>query len=71
MVLNQVIVCLLENVAAGDFGSRLNFCALLRADTDPVCVDTQICPFLMVTPKSICFNHLKTEANHEASLLVC
>lgn len=64
MVVNRVIVCLLEKVAAGDFGSRLIFCALLRADSYPVCIETQICPFLIVTIKPVCFNHLKTVANH-------
>lgn len=43
--MNQVIVCLLEKVAAGDFGSGLIFCALLRADSDPVCTEARICPF--------------------------
>lgn len=38
--MNRVIVCLLEKVAAGEFGSGLEFCALLRADSDPVCVES-------------------------------
>lgn len=42
MVVNQVIVCLLEKVAAGDFGTQLIFCALLRADSDPVYIETHL-----------------------------
>ncbi len=42
MVVNQVIVCLLEKVAAGDFGTQLIFCALLRADSDPVYIETRL-----------------------------